>query len=163
MSGKVLPDVMVYINTDFSDPYQPTLFAWMIIACLFNITVIVRSLGGWLINRRITKQVVVASSLAIVWVLMFLIRFFVDHRAISIIVAWAGYPLTLLIALQHIELLKLFVTLSDFWTDKKCRLFQFAVIVAHFVITFPGYIVPLGLESSATWSQVFKIKLSFLT
>lgn len=158
--SKVLYDTVFYTNTDFTDPLKSVLFVWMSISCIFNLAIIIRSLQGWLINSRITKQVIVASSLAIVWVSMFLIEFFVQHRAFSIIVAWSGYPLTLLIALQHIELLKLFVSLSDFWTDRKCRIVQLAMIIAHILITFPGYIWPLGLEKDPLWGFVNIVDLA---
>ena len=163
MSGRVLHDVMIYTNTDFTDPYQVCLFVWMSLSCAFNIAVITKASRGWLINKRITMQVIVASSVAIIWISMFLIQFFVQHRAISIITTWTGTPLTLLIALQHIELLKLFVTLSDFWTVRKCQIFQIAIIVTHVFITVPNYIWPLGMEGGILITQVKMIDRSFRT
>ena len=154
MSGRILHDVAINTNTDFTDPYQVCLFIWMSLSILANSVVIIKSSIGWLINPRITRQVIVASSVAIVWISMFLIQFFIQHRAISIIVAWTGTPLTLLIALQHIELLKLFVSLSDFWTVKKCQIYQIGMIILHVIINIPGYIWPLGLEGGILITQV---------
>ena len=85
---------------------------------------------------------------------MFLIQNFVTQRALSIIVPWTGYPLTLLMALQHIELLKMFVSISDFWTKEKCRAFLIAMCGLHVVLNVPGYIAPFGLENDVLLNKV---------
>ena len=141
-------DIPKYEMPDFTDPYKSIGFVWEITSIIFNAYIIYRAAQGWLIKPRITKQVVYASSLAIFWILINLIQFFIQHRTLSILNAWTGYPLTLLVGLQHIELLKLFVSLSDFWTERKCKIFQLILVVFHLVITSPEYIWPLGLENN---------------
>ena len=152
MSRRNLYDVQSYIHTNWADPYEMILFIWMLLSCIFNAVVIAKSLNGWLINPKITRQVVVASSVSIIWILMFLIQFFVKQRAISIIGIWTGQVLTLLITLQHLELLKLFVVISDFWTIRKCRNLQQVMVILHVLVCFPTYIWPLGLENDAIWT-----------
>ena len=155
-------DSVKFTSPNFSDPYIVIAFVWEIMACIFNGAVIARALNGWLINPKITRQVIFASALAIIWISICLIQFFVQHRSLSIINNWTGYPLTLLIALQHIELLKLFVSLSDYWTKRKCRVFQLIIIALHVVISSPEYIWPFGLENNATVMEVSQSKRSWL-
>ena len=154
-------DVVKYEIPNFSDPYKTIAFLWELLSIAFNSVIIYRALNGWLINPRITRQVVFASSLATVWILICLTQFFIQHRVLSILNNWTGYPLTLLVVLQHIELLKLFVSLSDYWTDRKCRIFQYSMMGTHVALTFPEYIWPFGLENDRTIREVtFNNKLA---
>lgn len=153
-SPAVIYDVLTFMNRDYSNPLVVFVLIWEIITLLFNIGIVVRAKTGWLINPTITKQVMAASLLAAVWVVILMIQFFVQHRVLTVLLTWTGYPLTLLVALQHIELLKLFVTLSDFWTDKKCRVFQLVMIISHIIINVPGYIWPFGFEKSKLMTSV---------
>lgn len=156
----VLPDnldVLTFSNASFSDPLVNIQFVWMILAMIFNVTVITKSLFGWLINPRITRQVVAASSLAVIYTANMLIQIFVAHRAFALMSNWAFYIMTLFIVLQHFELLKLFTSLSTYWTVTKCRNLQIVVIVLHVLITFPEYIWPFGLEKNAVIMEVLLI------
>ena len=133
-------DVLTISSKVFNNANISTTFAWMVGSMVFNSIVVFNSLNGWLISPRITRHVVVASSLAIVSMGIYLSSFFAIHRSFSILIVWLGYPRTLLIALQHIELLKLFASLSNFWTERRCRIFQGVMIKytssSHFRSTF---------------------------
>jgi hypothetical protein len=149
-------DELTIADMDFASPLIIVLLLWLITAILFNIWAVMRALSGWLINPIITKQVIVASSMAVIWLSFFITRFFWSHRSFVIIQTWVAFPLTLLMCLQHIELLKLFVSLSEYWTASKCRLYQKIIVVTHFLITIPCYLWPWGFENNAIMTAVFK-------
>ena len=150
-------DVLTPSGLDLNEPYIWGALAVMLASISFNATIAIRASLGWLINPRITKQVTVACSLAAIWMSFYVSRIFAWHRSFSILIAWTGYPLTLMIVLQHIELLKLFVSLSDFWTARKCRIFQLIASVLHVLICLPQYIYPFGLENNATMNRICDI------
>ena len=154
MNNTTTLDILTPNNLDLRNPYICTTFVWMILTMIFNGLIVVSALNGWLINPKITRQVVIASSLAVVWIGIYLSKFFATHRSFQILIVWTGYPLTLMIALQHVELLKLFVILSNFWTQKKCRIFQVIVIGIHVILTWPQYIIWLAFENNATIAMV---------
>ena len=156
MSTAIVYDDLTFLNYDFTNPLFVLMIIWLLAACIFNMIVIYRAQRGWLINTKITRQVTFACALAICWTSFLLIQMFVLHRAFTILVSWTGYPLTLIICLQHIELLKMFVSLSDYWTDNKCRLYQIAMVVMHIVITIPSYIWPFGFENNVAITFVYQ-------
>lgn len=156
-------DVTTYTYPVFQDPLISIAFTWELVAIAFNLFIIGRSLTGWILNRTATRQVIFACSLAVIWLSICITQFFVQHRALSLLNNWTGYPLTLLVGLQHIELLKLFVSLSNYWTEKKCRILQICLICIHIIICLPEYIWPFGLENNATVREVIMSKSYLLS
>ena len=154
MRTTVIYDVLTYSNLDFTNRYVVSLLIWTMLLGALNVGIIARASNGWLINPTITKQVILASSLALLWIGVITAQFYVRHRSLSIIVTWSGYPMTLSIALQHIELLKLFVCISEFWTLRKCRIYQITAIVLHIGLLMPGYIWPWGLDKDPFMTSV---------
>ena len=157
MSDRVIYDHPFYVQKDYNDPYVITLLVWMAGSIICNLLVIIQTLNGWLINQRITRHVLIGSSVAVIWIGMFIVQYFVLQRAITIIITFTGRPLTLLVVLQHIELLTMFVSISDFWTERKCAAFQLIVLVLH-LLNIPGYIIPFGLEKVEVLQQVGNVK-----
>ena len=150
MSGNNTIDFNIVIirNTDFADPFMLIPFLWMLGGFCANVGATYFAATGRLINRQITKQVLVVSILAVVWLFFYIIQsFFVTHRSIMCLIIWFGYILTLLGTLQHIELLKLFVCLSEYWTEEKLIRYQKIICAVHFILNSVGYCWPLGLET----------------
>ena len=141
-------DVVLYINPSMSDSLIIAGIVWISLSIIFTLVIIGRTLTGWLINPRITKQVLIASFLALINASASMAMVFLEHRSTYIISNWTFYLMTLMIVLQHVELLKLFVSLSDYWTVRKCRILQIGITIAHILICFPEYIWPLGLETN---------------
>lgn len=150
-------DSLEFTGATFSEPYISGEFVWMLVACAFNGIVIIKAFNGWLISPKITKQVIIASTMGILWVFCAMIQIFVQHRALFLIANWTFYLMSLLIVLQHVELLKMFSILSAFWTDAKCRNLQIIIVASHFIIVVPEYIWPFGLERNS-----FIMEVSFL-
>ena len=145
-------------QSDFSEPLVVFPLVWMVLGCAINFTVVLYVSKGWLINPKLTKQVIVACSVAFCWLIVYIIQsFFIMHRSVMVLAVWMGQLLTLMVSLQHVELLKLFVCLSEYWTLDKCTNYQRALCVGHFVILFGGYIWPLGLETNKTATMVKEI------
>jgi hypothetical protein len=92
--------------------------------------------------------------MAIVWTSILIVQFFWSHRAFTVLTNWVGFPLTLVICLQHIELLKMFVCLSEYWTTQKCKKYQVVMIVLHILITIPAYVWVWGYENDVFVSNV---------
>ena len=148
-------NITVYRNSDFSDPLVLVPFIWMLLCLILNFGVVLHALAGLLINPRITKLVVGACSLTVCWMIMYITQsFIVTNRAISVLATWLGLALTLSTTIEHLELLKLFVCLSAFWTIQKCVTYQRILVVLHVVITAGCYVWPVGLETNPIASKV---------
>ena len=149
-------NLVVYRNADFSDPLVLFPFIWMLLALLVNVGVALDALSGRLINPRITKQVVIGCAFGACWMIVYIVQsYVVTHRVVMIMAVWMGLILGLIIALQHVELLKLFVCLSDYWTVEKCIIYQKCWIGFHFTVTMACYIWPLGLETNSTATLIY--------
>ena len=156
VEDNTLHDVLTSANLDFTNPVVDLVLLWLFGACLFNLWGIQKAVTGQLINKTITRQVIIACSLAIVWTSFLIIPFFWLHRVFVVLLVWTGFPLTLIIGLQHIELLKMFVSLSECWTTEKCRKYQLVMVVLHVALTIPCYLWPLGFENNKFMTSVFK-------
>ena len=142
-------DVPVYQKYDLREPLILIPFITMILGCALNLGIVLYALTGWLINERITKLVVLGNSLAGCWLIVFCVQsFYVVNRPVMVVLMWLGYSGSLVVGLQHIELLKMFVCLSDYWTAEKCIIYQRAWLTIELILISPSIIWPLGLESN---------------
>ena len=143
-------EVTVYQQYDLKEPLIFIPFITMILGCILNLGVVFYACMGWLINPRITKLVILGSSLEVSWLIIFCVQsFYVVNRPVMIVLIYLGYAAFLVTGIQHIELLKLFICLSDYWTDEKCRTYQRVWVTLYLIFITPCLIWPLGLEKNS--------------
>ena len=153
-------NITIYRNSNFLDPLVLIPFLWMTLCLLVNFGVALDALTGWLISPKITKLVLSTCSLCVCWMIMYILQsYIITNRPITVIATWLGLALTLLTALQHVELLKLFSCLSDYWTIKKCIIYQKVLCAVHILFASGCYAWPVGLETNAIATQVQKYLL----
>jgi hypothetical protein len=142
-------DTLRILDPQLSNGYILFTLIWFQLATIPNVLVVIYALSGKLINRMITKTTILTSTFATMWMIVYTIDCFVaSHRWISVALNWFGYPVTLAAPLQHIELLKLFSSLSDYWNPERCKRFQIVMVVLHVIICSINYALYLGLENN---------------
>ena len=150
-----------YIILDFANPISIIELSWVLIALSFHFWILLRVLLGRNSVPSFSKHFALISATAVVWLSFILTRFFLQHRSFIVLECWIGLLLTLVLCLQHIELLKQVPHLSMYLSNLKK--YQILVVLAHFLTTIPCYIWPLGFESNSIMTQVpFSYQLSMV-
>ena len=141
-----------YIILDFANPVSIIELSWVLIALSIHFWIIFRTLLGKNSVQSLSNHFAFISATSVVWLSFILTRLFLQHRSFIVLEYWIGLLLTLVLCLQHLELLKQVPHLSIYLNNVKK--YQILVVLLHFLTTIPRYIWPLGFESNSVMTTV---------
>ncbi|KAJ2997742.1 hypothetical protein HDV02_005212 [Globomyces sp. JEL0801] len=118
-----------------------------IVAIIADIITLYRVSSGWLKNKKVSSYITTVLVLDLIWQISLL-----TVNALQYQPGWcqpihniAGYLMMLFYLLSSIEIFKLFLVISNFWTVKRMIVLKNITILLHFLFTSGGYICSFTL------------------